>query len=171
MFFLILNFFGRFPAEKSKFGQFCWCKSEKKFSKIDFFDFFKKWSRMGLNAKYWLEMCFEHFEGSFGTIFDHLWWSAGHLKKVDFFKKMHFLRFFGIFGFGRFGCKKALKTSKFPKFFQIWILYIQKMLADTLDAVSRCVDTILQTFENMSLFQLFQQNSSSCSEEFRYIVF
>ena len=107
---------------------------------------------MCINAKYWLEICFEHFGGPFGTIFDHLWWSEGHLEKIDFLKKMHFLRFFGIFGFGRFGCKKASKTSKFLKFSQKCIIYIQKMLEDTLDAASRSVDTISRTFENMWYF-------------------
>ena len=93
--------------EKNKFGQFCWCMLEKKLSKIDFFRFFKKWSRMDVNIKYWLEMCFEHFGGLFWTIFERLWCSDGRLKKIDFLKKMQFLRFFGIFEFGRFGYKKA----------------------------------------------------------------
>ena len=152
MFFRSPIIFGRFSAGKMKFGRFCWCMIRKKFSKIDFFRFFKKWSRVDINAKYWLEMCFEHFGRSFGPVFDHPWRSAGHLEKVDFLKKMHFLRFFGIFGFGRFGCKKALKTSKYLKIFQNWIFYIQKMFADTLDAASRCVDTVLWIFENIGYF-------------------
>ena len=78
MFFRSPIIFGRFSAGKMKFGRFCWCMIRKKFSKIDFFRFFKKWSRMGINAKYWLEMCFKHFGGSFRTVFDHLWWSADH---------------------------------------------------------------------------------------------
>ena len=83
------------------------------FSKIDFFRFFKKWSRMDVNIKYWLEMCFEHFGGLFWTISEHLWWPDSPLKKFDFLKKMNFLRFFGIFDFGRFGYKKASKMSNF----------------------------------------------------------
>jgi len=169
--------FGRFSAGKMKFGRFCWCMIRKKFSKIDFFRFFKKWCRMCINAKYWLEMCFEHFGGPFGTIFDRLWWSEGHLEKIEFFKKMHFLRFFGIFGFGRFGCKKASKTSKCLKFSQKCNIYIPKMLGYTLNAASRCVDTILRTFENMCYFppdweiRLLSQNMRISQSGEKYHIF
>ena len=95
------------------------------FSKIDFFRFFQKWSRMDVNIEYWLEMCFEHFGGLFGTISDRLWCSDGRLKKIDFLKKMQFLRFFGIFEFGRFGYKKASKKSNFRNFSNMHCLYLE----------------------------------------------
>ena len=115
-------------SKKSTFLKFCWCMLEKIFSKIDFFRFFKKWSRMDVNIKYWLEMCFEHFGGLFGTISEHLWWPDSPLKKFDFLKKMHFLRFFGIFDFGRFGYKKASKMSNFWKFFKYALFIFRRCL-------------------------------------------
>ena len=78
-------------------------------SKIDFFRFFQKWYRMDVNIEYWLETCFEHFGGLFGTISDRLWCSDGRLKKIDFLKKMQFLRFFGISEF------VVLDTKRHPK--------------------------------------------------------
>ena len=128
MFFQYQMIFGRYSAGKNKFGQFCWCMLENFFSKIDFFRFFKKWSRMDVNIKYWLEMCFEHFGGLFGTISEHLWWPDSPLKKFDFLKKMHFLRFFGIFDFGRFGYKKASKMSNFWKFFKYALFIFRRCL-------------------------------------------
>ena len=128
MFFRSQMKFGRFSAGKMKFGRCCWCMLRKKFSKIDFFRFFKKWSRMDVNIEYWLEMCFEHFGGLFGTISDHLWCSDGRLKKIDFLKKMQFLRFFGIFEFGRFGYKKASKKSNFLRFFKYALFILRRCL-------------------------------------------
>ena len=77
MFFQYQMIFGRYSAGKNKFGQFCWCMLEKNFSKIDFFRFFQKLSRMDVHIKYWLEMCFEHFGGLFGIISERLWCPDG----------------------------------------------------------------------------------------------
>ena len=91
----------------------------KFFSKIDFFRFFQKCSKSCLDIIYGLETSFKHFEGDFDAIFDDLYIIKTHFKKINFSKKMIFLRFFDKIYFSenyRFGYKKA---SKIQKFFRI----------------------------------------------------
>ena len=96
MFFRSPIIFGRFSAGKMKFGRFCWCMIRKNFSKINFFRFFKKLSRMNINAKYWLEIIFEDsggYLGPFLTIYDGL---RAIWKKSIFSKKCIFCDFSGF---------------------------------------------------------------------------
>ena len=102
------------------FFDFFICGTKKKLSKIDFFRFFQKCSKSCLNIIYRLETGFKHFEGDFYAIFDKLYIIWTNLEKIDFFKKMHFLRFFAKIQLSenyRFGYKKAskieIKTEKY----------------------------------------------------------
>ena len=73
---------------------------------------------MDLNVKFGLETCFKHFRGHFLMIFIYLRPLQRKLEKIFFLKKMHFLRFLGIFDVDRFGCKNAQKITKIMKNFE-----------------------------------------------------
>ena len=99
--------------------------ARKFFFKNRIFRFVKKWSRMHVNIKYWLEMCFEHFGGLFWTISEHLWWPDSPLKKFDFLKKMHFCDFFGFLILVVLDTKKHQKCQIFENFLHMHCLCLE----------------------------------------------